>query len=61
MDNILKPRDRYYGEGPHRAGLQQQHKSFVLVHRHLKKAKKRQAKHANKNCEYTEFQVGDPV
>ena len=42
-------------------GLQQQHKSFVLVHRHLKKVKKRQAKYANKNSEYTEFQVGDPV
>ena len=61
IDNILKPRHRYYGEEPHRIGLQQQQKSFVLVHRHLKKAKKRQAKYANKNSEYTEFQVGDPV
>ena len=32
-----------------------------MVHRHLKKAKKRQAKYANKNSEHTEFQVGDPV
>ena len=32
-------------------------KSFVLVHQHLKKSNKRQAKYANKNSEYTEFQV----
>ena len=32
-----------------------------MVHRHLKKAKKRQAKYTNKNSEYTEFQVGDPA
>ena len=55
IDNSLKPRHRYYGEEPHRIDLQQQHKSFVLVHRHLKKAKKRQAKCANKNSEYTDF------
>ena len=61
MDNILKPRHRYFGEEPHRIGLQQQHKSFVLVQRHFTKAKKRQAKYANKNSEYTEFQVDDPV
>ena len=61
IDNILKPRHRYYGQEPHRIGLQEHHKSFVLVHRHLKKAKKRQAKYANKNNEYKEFQVGDPV
>ena len=61
IDNILKPRHSYYGEEPHRIGLQQQHKSFVLVHRHLKEAKKRQAKYANKNSEYTEFQVGELV
>ena len=60
-DNILKPRHMYCGEEPHRISLQQQHKSFVLVHRHLKKATKRQAMYANKNSEYTEFQVGDPV
>ena len=43
IDNISKPRHRYYGEEPHRIGLQQQHKSFVLVHMYLKKAKKRHA------------------
>ena len=35
------------GEEPHKLGLEQQHKSFVLVHRHLKRAKKRQAKYAD--------------
>ena len=32
-----------------------------MVHKHLKKAKKRQAKYANQNSEYNEFQIGDPV
>ena len=59
--NILKPRHRYYGEESHKIGLQQQHISFVLGHRHLKKAKKTHSKYANKNSGYTEFQVGDPV
>ena len=61
LDNILKPRQRYLGEEPHKIGLQNQHKSFILVHNHLKKAKKRQAKYANRHAQYTEFQVGDPV
>ena len=61
IDNILKPRYRYHGEEPHKIGLQEQHKSFVLVHKHLKKAKKRQARYANQNSEHTEFQIGDPV
>ena len=57
IDKILKPRYRNYGEEPHRGGLQQQHKSFLLVHRHLKKAKKRQAKYVNKNSEYAELVI----
>ena len=61
IDNILKPRYRYHGEEPHKIGLQEQHKSFVLVHKHLKKDEKRQAKYANQNSKYTEFQIGDPV
>ena len=32
-----------------------------MIHQHLKKAKKRQAKYADKNSQYTEFWVGDPV
>ena len=43
------------GEEPHMLGLEQQHKSFVLVHRHLKRAKKRQAKYADRNSKYTDF------
>ena len=49
------------GEEPHKLGLEQQHNSFVLVHRHLERAKKRQAKYADRNSKYTDFQVGDPV
>ena len=41
--------------------IEKQHKTFVLVHQHHQKAKKRQVKHVNMNSEYTEFQVEDPV
>ena len=61
LDNILKPHRHYLGEESQKIGLQQQHKSFILVHIHLKKAKKWQAMYANRNAKYTEFQVGDPV
>ena len=61
IDNILKPRQKYMGEEPHKLGLEQQHKSFVLVHRHLKRANKRQAKYADRNSKCTDFQEGDPV
>ncbi|CAC5412796.1 unnamed protein product [Mytilus coruscus] len=61
IDNILKPRRKYYGEEEHKIALQEQHKSFVLVHKHLKRAKKRQAKYANKNAKEVKLEVGDPV
>ena len=50
LDNILKPHRRYLGDKPHKIGLQNQHRSFILVHNHLKKAKKRQNKYADRNA-----------
>ena len=32
-----------------------------MVHQHLKKARRRQARYADKNSQYTDFHVGDPV
>ena len=32
-----------------------------MVHQHLKKAKRRQARYTDNNSQYTEFQVVDPV
>ena len=61
IDNILKPRRKYLGEEPHKIAIEQQHKSFIMVHQNLNRAKKRQAKYADRNSQYTEFQVGDPV
>ena len=61
IDNILKPGRKYLGEEPHKTAIEQQHKSFTLVHQNLKRAKKKQAKYADRNSQYTEFQVGDPV
>ena len=61
VDNILKPRRRYVGEEMHQIALQEQHKSFVSVRNHLRKAKKRQAKYADRGTKTIEFKVGDPV
>ena len=61
VDNILKPKRKYLGEESHQIALQEQHKSFVAVRNHLKKAKKRQAKYADKGTNMIEFKVGDPV
>ncbi|CAG2257257.1 unnamed protein product [Mytilus edulis] len=44
LDNILQPRRKYNGEEYHKIALQQQHKSFMLVHKTMKKSKQKQAK-----------------
>ena len=61
LDTILKPRKRYVGEDMHKIALQQQHKSFTLVHRHMKKAKRKQKEYADRNSKEENFQIGDPV
>lgn len=61
IDNILKPRRKYQGEDLHLISLEEQHKAFVRVRNNLKKAKKRQAKYADKGTKTVEFEVGDPV
>ncbi|ESP03278.1 hypothetical protein LOTGIDRAFT_171625 [Lottia gigantea] len=62
LDNILKPRRKFLGEGDfHQIALENQHRSFLQVYKNVKKAKKRQAKYANKNTKNIEFEVGDPV
>ena len=54
IDNILKPRRKYVGEDYH-------HKAVVTVRSNLRKAKKRQAKYADRGTKAVEFQVGDSV
>jgi hypothetical protein len=61
IDNILKPRRRYLGEDPHKIAIEQQHKTFTMVQRILKRSKKRQAKYANRNAVDIDLKVGDPV
>ena len=61
LDTILEPRRKYFGSDQHEISLQIQHKSFLVVHRNLKKAKKVQARYANKNSKEVDFRVGDPV
>ena len=61
LDTILKPRECYAGEDMHKIALQQQHKSFTLVHRHMKEAKRKQKEYADRNSKEENFQIGDPV
>ena len=61
IDIIMKPRRKYLGEDYHQIALQEQHKAFVSVRNHLKKAKKRQAKYADRGTKVVDFEVGDPV
>ena len=49
------------GEEPHKIGLETQHKAFVEVHKHMKKAKQKQARNADKDSKAVDFQVGDAV
>ena len=48
------------GEDYHQTVLQEQHKAFVSVRNHLKQAKKRQAKYADRGTKATDYEVGDP-
>ena len=61
IENILKPRRKYYGDQEHQIALEQQHQSFVLVHKYLKTAKKKQAKYANENRKEVKLEDGDAV
>lgn len=61
IDNILKPRRRYLSEDPHRIALKQQHKAFTMVHRILRRSKRRQARYANRRAVDVDLKVGDPV
>ena len=61
VDNLLKPRRKYHGEELHKITLQEQQKAFVIVKINLRKAKKRQAKYADRNSKAVEFEIGDPV
>ena len=61
IDNILQPRRKYVGEEYHQIALKEQHKSFVTVRNCLRKAKKRQAKYADRGTKEIEYKVGDPV
>ena len=56
----LKSKEKVLEEESHTIGLEKQHKSFVIVHQHLKKAKRRGARYA-KNSQYTKFEEGDTV
>jgi transposase InsO family protein len=61
LDNILQPRRKYHGEQYHTIALERQHKSFLLVHKFQKRAKRRQVRYANKGVKDVECQVEDSV
>ena len=61
LDNLLQPRQKYQGEETHKIALEQQHETFMLVHKDLKWAKRRQAKYADQKSKVTSFNIEDPV
>ena len=61
VDNLMKPCRKNQWEELHQIALQEQHKSFTVIRKHLKKAKKRQAKHADSRTKKIKFQVNDTV
>ena len=62
IDNLLKPRRKYLGEEHHIIALERAHEFFTKVQRNLRKAKKRQADHANaKVRDDQELEIGEPV
>ena len=61
VDSILRPRQKYNGEDVHKLALEKRHEAFMLVHKHLREAKKRSARRFNEDADDEPFQVGDPV
>ena len=61
VDNLLKPLRKYHGEEGHKITLQEQHKAFLTVRNNLRKAKRRQARYADRNTKSVDLKVGDPV
>jgi len=61
VENLLRPRQTYLGQEFHKIALQEQHRSYVQVYKHLKKERKRQAQYHNRKAEPETFQVGDAV
>ena len=61
VDNLLKPRRKCHGEEEHKITLQEQHKAFLTVRNNLRKAKRRQARYADRNTKSVDLKVGDPV
>ena len=61
VDNLLRRRQRYMGEEPHKILLEQQHKCFMIAYNNSKKAKRRRKKYADKGVADDQIQVGDSV
>ena len=61
VTNILKCRQRYAGEDACKLALETQHETFMLVHKNLRQAKRRNARYANENAKDVKLEVGDSV
>ena len=57
LDNLLRSRRKYQGEETYKIVLEHQHKTFMLVHKHLKRAKRRQANYADQKSTDTSFNI----
>ena len=61
IDNILKPRQKYKGHEPYMIALENQHMSFMSVHKKLRKAQDKNKRLADRNRTLVELEIGDPV
>ena len=61
INNVLKPRPKYYGDQEHKMILENQHRIFRTAHRVIKHTQGKRLAKLNENLTLVELQVGDPV
>ncbi|BFZ04571.1 hypothetical protein BsWGS_07610 [Bradybaena similaris] len=61
LDNLLRPRRKYEGTDGHEIILMEQHRAFVTVQRHVRHARERQRKYADRGAAVPDIKVGDCV
>lgn len=61
LDNLLKPRRRYFGEDYDKIALERQHEAFMNVRKNMRKAREKQKRYHDRTAIDVQYKVGDPV
>ena len=61
VDNILQPRNIYYGNQFHEMAIEAQHKAFVRMRRNVRKKKLERMEKSKERTRDIQYQVGDQV